>query len=391
MRAPRRRFLVVCDSLPLPIRRGSDLRTMGIVKALARLGDVGVVSLSSHAPPPPPGVALWRAGGATLPDTVRLLQQVVRHPDDPFGPYAAPAVVEVVRATVEAFRPDVAVFYRLQTWRLAHGVLGGSGVAAVLDLDESTDRAVQAMEVLGRRDPTVRLRAQFTRAAAQYEKVALAEARSVWVSSPIEVAHVAGPTAGRGVFVVPNAVDVHSYAATSPPRVPRRLVFPATFSYPPNEEAAREIVERLAPALRGHTFELVGSHVPAWLQQAAVPNVTVVGPVADVAPHLRRSSATVIPLRAGTGTRMKVLESLAAGTPVISTAVGAEGLGLEPGRDYLAAESTDDFVRAIGALDDDPGLAGRLGDSGARVVQERYSIEALAARLEEVLAGSVGG
>jgi glycosyltransferase involved in cell wall biosynthesis len=84
-----------------------------------------------------------------------------------------------------------------------------------------------------------------------------------------------------------------------------------------------------------------------------------------------------VPLRAGTGTRLKILEAFAYGRPVVSTTVGAEGLEVIPGEHLLVADSSADFANACIALMEQPNLARRLIDSAARLCRERYSEEAL--------------
>jgi glycosyltransferase involved in cell wall biosynthesis len=128
------------------------------------------------------------------------------------------------------------------------------------------------------------------------------------------------------------------------------------------------------------------------LRQAAerCGGVTVTGTVDDVRPFIAEGSVYVVPLRAGGGTRLKIFEALAMARPVVSTTVGAEGLGIGPGRHYVCADGTEDFAAAVVALLRDPERRLQLGSAGRRLVETCYSWPTIARvfeqRCEEVVA-----
>ncbi len=378
------RVLLVVPQLPWPIRDGADLRLLSIAAALARSATVSVAALSGGTSPAPSFVHGWVSAGLASPDGPPIVRQLLEHPDDPFGPFASAAAVDFLRVAVRDARPDLVVLARLQVWRVAVEALDERDMPLVLDLDASNARVVPALDSIAGTDPAARILSRFNKAAARYELRVLPDAAAVWVSSAVEAEAVIATT-GRESTVVVNAVDVDQYAAPHVERVAGRLLYPGSFRYPPNELAARELVEEIAPRLPGHDVLIVGSHAPSWLCAGSWPGVTVVGRVPSMVEYLASASAVVVPLRAGTGTRLKIIEAMAAGAPVISTAVGAEGLDLEPGRHYLAAETADDFVDAVLRLDEDAELARVLADAGRQIVRDRYSVDAIA----PVLAGQV--
>lgn len=378
------RVLLVVPALPSPIHSGDDLRRLGIAKALAQFSTVSVAALSGGTSPAPPFVDRWVSGEFVSPDGPPIVRHLLEHPDDPFGPYAAPDAVAFLRGVVRDVQPDVVVFARLQTFRLAADVLDGPDVRAVLDLDSANTRVATAIDSVCGSSPASRIHLRFNTAAARYEQKVVPTADAVWMSSRVEADEVARTT-GVEAAVIANVVDVDAYAAPGVERIPGRVLFPGAFGYLPNEVAAREIIEAIAPALPGSEFLLVGSHAPAWLRDGSWPNVTVVGRVPSMVEYFASAAAVIVPLRAGTGTRLKILEAMAAGTPVVSTAIGAEGLGLEPGRDYLEAETAADFVAAVRLLQDDPECAARLSSRGREIVRERFSVDALAPVLADHL------
>jgi glycosyltransferase involved in cell wall biosynthesis len=113
-------------------------------------------------------------------------------------------------------------------------------------------------------------------------------------------------------------------------------------------------------------------------------NWTFTGYVDDVRPHLEGATAYVIPLRVGGGTRIKAYEAMAFGLPTVSTAIGIEGLGVEPGRHFLQADSETDFASAVLALVRDGGLRRRLADEARMLVERNFSAKTVGAVFEGI-------
>lgn len=173
----------------------------------------------------------------------------------------------------------------------------------------------------------------------------------------------------RRVRVVPNAV---------PPLAPslvaqrRNLVFVGSLDWRPNAEAAailaRDIWPRCRALLPGARLAIVGRNPPAQVQALAAHDVIIAGSVPDVTPWLDGAFATAVPLRAGSGTRIKILEAWAAGVPVVASRVAAEGLPYTDGHDLLLAEEPSDFARALVRLWRDRRLAEELAAAGRETV-----------------------
>jgi glycosyltransferase involved in cell wall biosynthesis len=113
--------------------------------------------------------------------------------------------------------------------------------------------------------------------------------------------------------------------------------------------------------------------------------VELTGYLPDIRPAVAQSWVSVVPLRMGGGTRLKILEAMALGTPVVSTAKGAEGLEVTHEEDILIADAPDDFAQAVLRLLRDEDLRASLSAAGRRLVAERYSWETCARRLEQLL------
>jgi glycosyltransferase involved in cell wall biosynthesis len=156
-----------------------------------------------------------------------------------------------------------------------------------------------------------------------------------------------------------------------------RLVFVGMLAYWPNEDAVlyfyREILPLIMRELPDVTLWIVGKDPPrSLLNLHDGERVHVVANVPDIAPYVQRSMLSVVPLRVGGGTRLKILESLALGTPVISTTVGAEGLDLEDGKQLLLANTPDVFAAHVVALLRNPERYKLFIEAGEAVVREKY-------------------
>jgi glycosyltransferase involved in cell wall biosynthesis len=189
---------------------------------------------------------------------------------------------------------------------------------------------------------------------------------------------------------VPNGVDTTALRPAPAVVGPEPLLlFTGTLSYPPNAEGARWLVREIWPLVRARVpragLRIVGPNPPAELTALREDGVTVTGRVPDVAPHFAEASVVVVPIRSGAGTRLKVLDALAAGRPIVSTAAGAEGLAVRDGEHLLLAEGAEAFAAAVVRLLEDPGLRDRLAAEGRRLVEREYDWRALGERLEGLL------
>ena len=195
---------------------------------------------------------------------------------------------------------------------------------------------------------------------------------------------------GRNVDVVDNGLDRAYFEAVHPERDPRQILFLGGFDWRPNQDAVDLLLDRIFPAVRAEEPSarlcLVGRKPSAALVQRvqATDGVELNADVPDVRPYLARSGVMVVPLRIGGGSRLKILEALATGLPVVSTRIGAEGLEIEPGRHHIEANGPDEMARALIGCIRDPGPARAQADQARRFVLDRYDWDTLADRLEEV-------
>jgi polysaccharide biosynthesis protein PslH len=193
---------------------------------------------------------------------------------------------------------------------------------------------------------------------------------------------------GKRVWVIPNGVDVPPPPCDVMPPKPV-FVFVGSMDYGPNADAVkffvREVWPRIEAVLPEAEFLIVGREPTAEVQALARHNILVTGAVSAVAPYLRRAIAMVAPIRVGGGTRIKILEALAHGTPVVSSRVGAEGLEVEPGRHLLLADTPEDMAAAALLLYHDGELRRQLATAGYKLVSEKYDWRRIENLVQEII------
>jgi sugar transferase (PEP-CTERM/EpsH1 system associated) len=200
-------------------------------------------------------------------------------------------------------------------------------------------------------------------------------------------------SAGASITLVDNGVDVDQYCKMYQTEKPllHRLLFIGLMSYQPNEEAVMWFVKDILPRIREQYPDTVltiagADPSPRLHSLGRETGIKVIGAVTDVKPLCQGSSVLVVPLRLGGGSRLKILEAFAAGTPVVSTKKGAEGLDAKHERHLLIADSARDFATAVSRLYEDKELYQELKENARRLVEEKYDWSILASRMEAALA-----
>ena len=193
------------------------------------------------------------------------------------------------------------------------------------------------------------------------------------------------PGLGGHVEVVTNGVDCeHNRPRLSAPQ-PGRLVYNGSLTYDANYDAMRWFLAEIYPLIRRQAPEVSlnitgstrGVH-PGGLRLD--DSVRLAGYVDDVRMPVAEASVCVVPTRQGGGTRLKILEAMALGTPVVATSKGIEGHGAVHGEHALIADDPTDFAASVLELLRNPDLCSRLAQNGRRFVEERYDWQTIGAR-----------
>jgi len=220
-----------------------------------------------------------------------------------------------------------------------------------------------------------------------WEEKSLCRFDGILAVSASEQAWIKKHAPAATVEIVPNGVDSNYFSVADGSRANCSIVFTALMNYPPNIDAVMWCCDEILPIVRSKhpeiCFKIVGDKPgPAVLALAQKKGVQVTGRVPDVRPYLSESLALVVPLRSGGGTRLKILEAMAMGRPVVSTYQGAEGLEITDGVNILLADTPEKFASHISALIVDPQLGKRLGAAGRYLVETKYDWRTCLSQLE---------
>lgn len=198
--------------------------------------------------------------------------------------------------------------------------------------------------------------------------------------------------------IIPIAVDCATLAPVS--RDPRStgILTASTLFYPPNADGVRwflhDVYPRVRQAAPAATLAIVGPRPPKDLVQAGVDKpdaVTVTGYVPDLVPYLEQAAVMIVPVRAASGMRVRILEALARGVPVVTTTTGVEGIDAVNGEHLLVADEPADVAAAVARVLREPELGARLAAAGRRLVEEKYDWRVALPALEAMYASLVRG
>jgi glycosyltransferase involved in cell wall biosynthesis len=299
---------------------------------------------------------------------------------------ASPVMSASVAAAVERLRPDVV---QIETTEMAQYLPAAAGHVRALDLQDIASRWFQRVVDQHRGKGRALLRLELAK-ARRYDRRHARLADVVFVSSDVERAFLRD-LAGVDAIEISNGVDTASFAPM--PEIaeePDRIAFVGPMSYVANLEGmrwfAREVFGRVRRAVPAAGVDLIGA--PAE-NEGWPEGFSARGRVDDVRPWLARATVSIVPVLFGSGTRYKILEALSMGRAVVSTTVGAEGLGLRDREHLVIADDPDAFADAIVELMSSPGLRSALAEAGREHVLARYDWGPLVSRMEEAWSAAV--
>ncbi|MBI3243386.1 MAG: glycosyltransferase [Chloroflexi bacterium] len=197
-----------------------------------------------------------------------------------------------------------------------------------------------------------------------------------------------------GITVIPIAVDTDELAPVN--RLPDadHILHIGTMYWPPNIDGIlwfiRDIYSRIRAGRPGVEFDVVGARPPQEIVELGKngSGINVTGYVDDPTPYLQKAGAMVVPLRSGGGMRVKILNALSQGLPIVTTTLGCEGIAVEPGKHVLVADTPEAFAQATLRLLEDKALAAELGRNGRQLIQSTYDYRAACRPLDAVYQGS---
>lgn len=385
------RALFVAPYLPTP-GSGGRTRLLNLMERLSRTHDLTLVAFAARDQRdevcPYPGTALPPPPLQPRPGGARGRARFYRERLDPLPAFVAQMftvqMAAAVRDACERIRPDIV---QIETTEMAQYLRAiPHGTPCALDLQDVASgwfaRVAGAGETRKRR-ALMRIELRKTRA---YDRRYARLADVVFVSSGPD-REILRAVSGIEPVEVPNGVDTAAFVPMPAiEEIADRVLFVGPLTYAANLDGMRWFADSVLPLLRRSTpaigVDLIGERGDTTLPGA----ITMHGRVGDVRPFFARAPVSIVPVRIGSGTRYKILEALSMERAVVSTTVGAEGLGVIDREHVLIADEPEDFARAVLELLGDPVLRARLGRAGRAHVVARYDWGPLVARVEQAWA-----
>ncbi len=378
------RILFLSTWLPYPPNQGSKIRAYHLLRALAEAHPTALLSFQD-APVQPE----W------LEHLGRLCARVEVVPRRPFDrsrlktwlgwfsprPSAivgghSPEMAASVRRTVVDWRPDAVVALTFVTAPYAQAA---QVQTRVVDVDNLLALMLREEAQAARGIPQRIRRSLAYRKFRAYERQLYPRFDQCLVTSALDRERIAAyiPLLPQQIGLVPNGVDLAHYRPDFRQDGRQGLVFSGALTYGPNRDAMEHFLSRIYPAIQASAPEtgltITGSTAGVRLKSLrSNGHVRFTGHVDDIRPVVAGAAVCVVPLRQGAGTRLKILEAMALGTPVVSTSKGAEGLEVRSEEHLLIADDADQFAEHTLRLLRSPQLRARLAAKAYDMMREKY-------------------
>lgn len=219
---------------------------------------------------------------------------------------------------------------------------------------------------------------------ASLEKTLPREADLIWTVSEKERQALLAHEPELPVYLAPGGVDCDAIQPL-PPSVDteKEILFVGSLQYLPNVDGAQFMAEDVMPEILKRCPEAVLQVVGRRPDERTLrlhnpPSFNIVGEVDELEPWYRNCRLSIVPLRSGGGTRLKILESMAYGRPVVSTSIGAEGIDVTHGKNILIADTPEELADAVALILNRPEEGRRIAEEGRRLVEERYAWKSIA-------------
>jgi sugar transferase (PEP-CTERM/EpsH1 system associated) len=397
------RILFMTPELPSPPTSGGTARMHGLISNVAKRHDVAVLAIK------PVGIDVSSAVHATgryarlvvtienphiaisnLDKRRRQLRSLISHRSYERLTYHQPRLQRTLERMCREWRPDAIVveFAQMGYARFP------ADVPVVLDAHNVEHEIVERQT---RIDSSVsrRLYSRVNARKLQHEERALLKrVDGVAATSARDAELLTRLAPGIRPVVVPNGVDCEAFAPRSHEIDELSVLFFGSMDYFPNTDAALYFAHEIWPSLRrAHpvlAFDIVGRRPPEAVRALeSTEGIRVAGLVEDIRNSIAAAAVVVVPLRAGSGTRLKVLEAMAMGVPVVSTRLGVEGLNVVDSEHLLIADEPGAFSHAVASLLASPEARQRMGTAARKLVVEQYDWQAISADFERLIAAAV--
>lgn len=378
------KLLDVTYGLPFPLAEGSKIRDHKLLRAMSAGAEVHLLCFCKDDPYPPDLGPL--PGFCTTLETFPVTRAK--------SPAALPAHLLAGRpaATFPFYYPEfaarvanLAARHQVDVVQIEHSFLAPYLSSApercvrILSLHNIGERQYASIARMNPTSPMDWLKAAAMRG---WEAGWAARFDGVITVSQQEAEWIRRRTSKPPIRVIPNGVECGTLQPLPEPESPDDLLFIGTLGYPPNADAVRWLVREIFPRVRRQAprarLVVVGRAPGEDLRAMAAEGAFELhADVPDILPYYRRCAASLVPLRAGGGTRLKILEAMALARPVVSTSIGCEGIEAVAGEHLWVADRSDEFAAHVATVLNDSGRRRAMTASARRFVEENHDWPAL--------------
>ena len=386
------KILVLDEFLSYPVDSGKKVRTYNLLRQMARHHTITLQTYVWGDPAEKVGLEHFRSLGIEVvavprrdprKSGARFYWALFRNLFSPL-PYIVDGHVsdryaEALATTIARVRPDIALAEWSPYSVYLKPLAGIPRVAVAHNLESSIWRGYVEQAA----NPAKRAYARHQhRKVVAFEDEIFGWLDGLITVSPVELAHVAARYPRLNAVLVDNGVDTDYFSPATEEEDDNLIAFTGSMDWRPNQDAVQYFTTAILPELRRRaeavTAVVVGRRPPEWLAALGRKHgVIFTGSVDDVRPWVRRAAVSIVPLRIGGGSRLKILEALAMKKAVVSTTLGAEGLDLKSGEHLLIADTPGEFAAAVAGLLADRARRRQLGEAGYRQVIRKYRWEEL--------------
>ena len=377
------KILFLSPTLPYPLIDGGRIRVFNLLKQIALKNDVSILALETQDTDKESIIKIQELGvnvhlvenDTTLPTVSinTLLSSLINKQPITVTRYNIPAYKQKFRELLDTHTYDVVHYEMLHTAQFHVE----TDLPSILSL-QNVDSAIWGRLQQETMNPFYKFAywTQF-RAFKRYEKALSPIFDVVTCTSDIDAAVYHQYCSENRVVVIPNGVDVSHFSPATTSQALAHLIYIGSMDWFPNEDAVTFFAEDILPIIRKSVpdvrFTIVGGNPSERVQRFAnEEGIEVTGRVPEIKPYFAEATIFVVPLRIGSGTRLKILEALSMGKAVVSTTVGAEGLSLQNHEEIIIADEPTSFAEEVVRLLTIPSLRKEIGENGRKRVEQDY-------------------
>lgn len=377
------KILFLSPTVPYPLTDGGRIRVYNLLKQIAEKNDVSLLALETQPSDSDSIGHLQELGikAHLVPNSTSLPRVSL---STLLGAFWNRQPITVARYNVAAYRQKLRALLSEETYDIVHYEMFHTaqfhtetnlpGVLSLQNVDSAIWSRLQS-ETKNLFYKCVYWTQQL--AFQRYERVLSPKFDAVTCTSEIDASVFQRYCEDCAVEIVPNGVDVTHYTPNTESEASAHLIYIGSMDWFPNEDAVSFFTEEVLPFVQTNVpevrFTIVGGNPSARVQKLAErEGVVVTGRVPEIKPYFAEATVFVVPLRIGSGTRLKILEALAMGKAVVSTTIGAEGLALRDGEEIFIADEPKRFADAVLRLLTDTALRQKMGLSGRARVEQDY-------------------